>query len=67
MYYVGFSFQDAFKLPVWQRVWFIERTVEEIKKSDGESSKAAHNNTPDMRMMKGNARQHVPANLRRFT
>ena len=67
MYYVGFSYTDAMRLPVWQRVWFIERTVEEFKKSNNEQSRAAHSNTPDARAMMGKARSQVPANLRRFT
>jgi hypothetical protein len=67
MYYVGFSFKDAFHLPVWQRVWFIERTIEEFKKSNGEQSKAAHANSPEARALMGRSRSQVPANLRRFT
>lgn len=67
MYYVGFSYEAAMRLPVWQRIWFIERVVEEFKKSNGEQSRAAHTNTPDMRSLSGKARSHVPANLRRFT
>lgn len=67
MYYVGFSYHDAMALPVWQRTWFIERVVEEFQKSNGEQSRAAHTNTPDMRMLSGKSRPNVPANLRRFT
>ena len=67
MYYVGFSYSEAMNLPVWQRLWFIERTVEEFQKSNGEQSKAAHANTPDMRALSGKMRHQVPANLRRFT
>ena len=32
MYYQGFSYQDAYRLPVWQRIWFIERINKEIEK-----------------------------------
>jgi hypothetical protein len=67
MYYVGFSFHDAMNLPVWQRIWFIERVIEEFKKSGGEQSKAAHANTPEMRALTGKMRSQTPANLRRFT
>lgn len=64
---MGFSYGDAMNLPVWQRIWFIDRIVEEFKKSNGEQSKAAHANTADMRALQGKSRSQVPANLRRFT
>ena len=32
MYYQGFSYRDAYSLPVWQRVWFIERINKELVK-----------------------------------
>ncbi len=70
MYYVGFSYGEAYNLPVWQRIWFIERTNEEFRKANeaqSDASRAAHANTPDHRTLRGNARQQVPANLRRFT
>ena len=70
MYYVGFSYVDAYNLPVWQRIWFIERTNEEFKKANeanSDASRAAHMNTPDQRAFRGQARHHAPANLRRFT
>ena len=70
MYYVGFSYREAYSLPIWQRIWFIERTNEEFKKAaDNEqnASRAAHHNTPDHRAMAGRARSQVPSNLRRFT
>lgn len=71
MYYVGFTFIEGYNLPVWQRLWFIERTNKEIKDShqDGgdAQSRAAHTNSPDARAMMNRSRQHVPARLRRFT
>ena len=70
MYYVGFSYKEAYGLPVWQRIWFIERTNTEFKRANdanSDASKAAHTNTPDQRAMQGRAREQVPANLRRFT
>jgi hypothetical protein len=66
MYYAGFSYYDAYHLPVWQRIWFIERINQEIKRSDGQS-RSTQNNTPDSRAMMNRARSQVPANLRRFT
>ena len=71
MYYVGFTYLEAYNLPIWQRIWFIERTNKEIKdasdKSGEPQSRAAHHNSPDARELAGRARSHVPANLRRFT
>ena len=70
MYYVGFTFAEAYNLPVWQRIWFIERTNKEMKDSSdsGEAqSRAAHANSPDHRSMQGRQRSQVPSNLRRFT
>ena len=70
MYYVGFSYREAYHLPIWQRIWFIERTNEEFKKAnekDANASKAAHHNTPDQRAMAGRSRSSVPSRLRRFT
>ena len=70
MYYMGFTYTEAYQLPVWQRIWFIERTNKEIKDSskDGQAqSRAAHMNSPDARAMMGRARSQVPAKLRRFT
>ena len=70
MYYVGFTYTEAYSLPVWQRIWFIERTNEEFKKAadaQSDASRAAHSNTADQRAMRGMHRDQVPANLRRFT
>jgi len=66
MYYMGFSHREATVLPIWQRKWFIDRFVQEMKESQG-GDKAAHNNSPDVRAMQGRARSQVPAKLRRFT
>jgi len=70
MYYAGFSYREAYTLPIWQRIWFIDRINEEFKRAaeqNANASRAAHHNTPDERMMSGRARTAVPANLRRFT
>ena len=66
MYYMGFSYKEAYDLPIWQREWFIKRINKEIKSSQGQSH-AAHANTPDARAMMNKARAQVPAKLRRFT
>lgn len=66
MYYMGFSYEEAYNLPLWQREWFINRINREIKASQGQSQ-AAHSNTPDTRALMGRARAQVPSKLRRFT
>ena len=67
---MGFTYREAYILPIWQRIWFIQRLSEEIKKSSdsgSSQSRAAHTNSPDMRAMNGNHHAHAPARLRRFT
>lgn len=65
MYYLGFSYSEAMSLPVWQRKWFIDRIVTEMKNAN--ASRAAHDNDATSRAMRGTARDTVPAKLRRFT
>jgi len=68
---MGFSYIEAYNIPVWQRRWFIERLQKEIKRSaeqgEAQPTHAAHQNTPDARAMMGRYRSMVPAKLRRFT
>ena len=65
MYYLGFTYADAYNQPIWQRIWFIQRLNEELKKS--QSSKAAHHNDPTTRTLQGRQRPQVPARHRKFT
>jgi len=70
MYYMGFTYIECYNIPIWQRVWFIERINKEIKRANEDqsgASRSAHGNTPDARAMQGRARAQVPAKLRRFT
>ncbi len=73
MYYMGFTYIEAYNIPVWQRNWFIARINKEFKnanernKGQGAESRAAHMNSPEARQLQGRARHQVPANLRRFT
>jgi hypothetical protein len=66
MYYMGFTYREAYSLPVWQRKWFIERVVEEIKNSNGQTKTV---NSPDdaAKNLMGQGRAGTPARLRRFT
>ena len=70
MYYMGFTYAEAYKLPLWQRHWFLKRINKEIKRSNKEetnASRALHQNTPEARQLQGFSRDHVPAKLRRFS
>lgn len=62
---MGFSYNEAMSLPIWQRQWFVDRMSEEIKTS--EKTRGAHTNTVEDRTMQGNSRTETPAKLRRFT
>jgi len=66
MYYMGFTYDEAYRLPLWQREWFIKRINKEIKASQGQSH-APDTNNPETRALMGRARAQVPAKLRRFT
>ena len=63
---MGFSYIEAYNIPIWKRIWFLTRINEEIKKSQGQSH-AAHSNSAEARSMMSRARSQVPAKLRRFT
>tara|TARA_B100000900_G_C20246172_1_gene580000 strand:+ start:254 stop:469 length:216 start_codon:yes stop_codon:yes gene_type:complete len=71
MYYMGFTYVEAYNIPVWQRKWFIQRINKEFQKANEKNqpaqSRAAHTNTPDARTLMGNSRAAVPSRLRRFT
>ena len=64
---MGFSYVEGYNVAIWQRYWFIKRIQQELKKSDGQNSRAAHANNPEARAMMSRARAQVPAKLRRFT
>ena len=66
MYYMGFTYTEVQNLPVWQRKWFLDRLVEEMKQANGRS-RAAHANSAQDRAMSGYHRGETPAKLRRFT
>ena len=63
---MGFTHTEAMSLPIWQRTWFIERVIKEMKDAHGES-RAAHANDAQTRALMGKSRTAVPAKLRRFT
>jgi len=70
---MGFTYGEAYDLPIWQREWFLERLNKEITRTSeasegqGATTRAAHHNEPQLRAMQGRHRSQVPARLRRFT
>jgi len=68
---MGFTYSESYRLPIWQRKWFIERINKEFAKAadKGESapSRAAHHQDPEARSLMGMSRPSPPAKLRRFT
>jgi len=70
MYYMGFTYTEAYTVPIWQRHWFIKRINKEIKDASDQGSngsRAAHHNTPGTRTLMGRNRSHTPSRVRRFT
>tara|TARA_B100000029_G_C17328937_1_gene870959 strand:+ start:363 stop:575 length:213 start_codon:yes stop_codon:yes gene_type:complete len=70
MYYMGFTYSESYRVPVWQRRWFIERLNKELKQAadaQSDASRAAHANSPDQRALRGMHHPNAPAKLRRFT
>lgn len=74
MYYGGFTYKEAFNLPVAYKKWFIERISKEIQGPEKDpdnpgsgNSRAAHHNPPDAAALMGRSRDNVPSRMRRFS
>jgi hypothetical protein len=70
MYYGGFTWRETQHMPVSYKRWFIERINREFSRTSENGqvqSRAAHQNTPDVRQLMGRSRDNVPSRLRRFT
>jgi len=70
MYYGGFTYTEAYKLPLAFRKWFVERIIKEINGKDPNnppSNRALHANDPQTRELQGMNRAQSPSRLRRFT
>lgn len=68
MYYVGFSYDNAYNLPISIRKWFIKRFIKEISKEENNNPapiKASHVQTPETRMFQGSHRTYSPNRLNR--
>ena len=70
MYYGGFTYKEAYNLPVVYKRWWIERIVKELNKgadSNQNTSRALHHNDPETRELMGMQRSEMPSRMRRFT
>jgi len=43
VYHLGFTYNDAYKLPVWERFWFISRLKKEFETAKENNTKATSN------------------------
>ncbi len=76
-YYGGFSYIEAYNLPVAYKSWFIDRISQEISQANksqesGEpgpppGSRGVQHNTAEAAALMGKHRSDVPSRLRRFT
>lgn len=76
MYYGGWTYWDAYYLPVNARRWMLDRIVKEMKGKDGgddnpdaplTQSRAPIHNTEDVRSLQERTRINPPPRLIRFT
>ena len=68
MYHCGFSLIETMNMPVSYKRWFLERISKEYQGKNAEApTRAAHQNTPEIRSLQGMNRDTVPSRLRRFT
>lgn len=69
-YYGGFSYTEAYNLPIAYKKWWIERISKEIQKSNSgeapQGSRAAHHSTPETEALLGKHRTNTPSKLKRF-
>jgi len=70
MYYGGFTYKEAYNIPVQYKSWFINRIVKEIsrgKENNSNNSRPVHQNSPETRALTGMSRTESPSRLRRFS
>ena len=59
------TYSDVRSLPIQYRVWFINRVVQEIKKTN--AAKSSGNNSQSSRSSQGMPRGNQSPRIRRFT
>ncbi len=68
IYYMGFTYSDAYSLPIYRRRWFIKRFIKEVNPKDKDQpgpTRAAHLQTPETRALAGAHRTFSPNRLNR--
>lgn len=68
-YYMGFTYHDAYHLPIFKRRWFIKRFIKEVSQKNDDSKpppvRATHLQTPETRALTGAHRTFSPNRLNR--
>ncbi len=72
MYYGGFTYTEAYNLPVRYKLWFVNRIAKELKRSqEGEApqgDRTPSSNTPETAALLGRVKSaNTAARNRRFT
>ena len=71
MYYCGFTYTEAYNIPVVYKRWWIERVNREITKGNSgeapQGSRAQHHNAGDVPAILGKHRTAAPSRMQRFT
>ena len=60
---MGMTYRDAYNMAIWKRNWYLERVVEEIKKSNGQAKSSPR----EARALGGKMRPDGPQRTKRFT
>ena len=60
---MGMTYGEAYNMAIWKRKWYLERVVEEINKSHGDSK----GNSDETRGLSNKLRPTGPQRTKRFT
>ena len=63
VYYMGMTYSEAYNMPIWKRRWYLDRVIQEIKKSNGNSK----GNSQEERGLSNKLRPTGPQITKRFT
>lgn len=60
---MGMTYSEAYNMPIWKRRWYLDRVIQEIKKSNGNSK----GNSQEERGLSNKLRPTGPQRTKRFT
>ena len=63
VYYMGMTYSEAYNMAIWKRRWYLQRVIEEINKSNGDSK----GNSSETRGLSNKLRPDGPQRTKRFT